>query len=107
MIFSDAFEVITMDILQACVFIGASLTVNGVQQGEITAADMVKADNYELVVSGNNMAQVSSYTCGIRSGRRFLSVSVTCDTVAIIEGETVEAIYVTASDPSNVCVPGF
>ena len=91
------------DILQACIFLGASLTINGYDQGTITAMDAELADQYQVTVSGTNWLDVRGWECGQDRHGHYVRISASVDNIAPPVGGSVSMIYLEATEPTDVC----
>ena len=89
------------DILQACIFLGASLTVNGIPQGEVLFMSGGPADHQLLRVDVWAWHEVTEWDCGVNSGGRYVDL-----TASLIEGmpgnpgDTVNWLRLWTTDPT-------
>lgn len=101
MIFADKFEAAS-NLINACVFLGASLTVNGIDQGEILEAPAASLSPvYNLEINGYFWAEVLAWECGESSDGHFVRLAASVDyfTTAPRRG----FFSIVASDPKDVC----
>ena len=102
MIFSDKFEL--NDFLQACILFGASLSVNGIDQGTITAVNAELADQYTLRVGDTGWLQVLGWQCGVDSNGPFVRLGTSIDfLIPPIDGETQSEVWLQTTAPTDIC----
>lgn len=102
MIFADRFEALK-NVLEACVFLGASLTVNTHHQGAIEAVKLQSGDTYEIRINGTSWAQLAGWECGYSNGKPFVRLGATIDYFAVPEGREIGVIDLEVKEPTDYC----